>query len=322
MVIGDMMLDRFIWGRVRRISPEAPVPVVEVERESCQPGGASNVVNNIGALGARTCMVGVVGSDADGQILRDELSRAGVEVSGIAIDSDRPTAVKTRVVAHSQQVVRVDREARGPLSERTHQKIESSAAKESPFVDAVVFSDYSKGVLSRRLVEVVCESTLHRGVPVLGNAKPGNLDLFRGITMVSLNLSEAEAAVGFEIDGEASLSRAGLALLRRVETRYALITLGARGLALFTSGLEAPFRVPAINVPVYDVSGAGDTVISTLALALSAGSDARTAANLASMAAGTVVRKFGVATASRDEIVALYRELAEGLVTYHPQELG
>ena len=308
LVVGDMMLDRFIWGRVNRISPEAPVPVVEVERESVQPGGASNVVNNLVALGAHACMVGVVGGDAEGRQLRDELARAGADVSGVLVETDGVTTVKTRIVAHSQQLVRVDRERGSSLSAVTQEQLRESAARETGLVDAVVFSDYDKGVMSQKTVEAVRVAAAARGIPVVANPKPRNLDLLRGITAISLNHSEAEQAVGWTIGGDPDVRRAGETLLHRLETAHVLITLGGHGLALFSQGAE-PFFLPAAEVPVYDVAGAGDTVISAFAMALSCGADARAAADLANLAAGAVVRKVGVATASVEEILLLHREL-------------
>jgi len=313
LVVGDMMLDRFIWGKVSRISPEAPVPVVDVERESVQPGGASNVVNNVVALGARAYMVGVVGGDDEGRQLLGELSATGVDVSGVVIAEGLPTTLKTRIVAHSQQVVRVDRERRAPLPEEVHQRLADAAAGECERVDAVIISDYDKGVLDERLVSGVVRAAARRGVPVVANPKPKNLSLLHGVTAISLNHTEAQAASGLMIPDEESLERAGRKLLEDTGARHILITMGGRGLAVFSKGAPS-FRAPAVEVPVYDVAGAGDTVVSTFTLAIHAGADAHAAAELANIAAGAVVRKVGVATVDEDEILLLYRELhAAGL---------
>ena len=307
LVVGDMMLDQFIWGKVQRISPEAPVPVVEVERESTQPGGASNVVNNIGALGAQTAMVGIVGDDDHGRTLCEELASAGVNITGVFVEKGGSTTVKTRIVAHSQQVVRVDRERSQPISPEAIEQLAFNAARETEEADAVVISDYAKGVVTHAVVNAIRNAARDRQIPVVANPKPRNLDAVFGITAISMNHPEAEQAVGHTLATWQDILSEGSKLCHRLGVSIVLVTLGSRGLLLFSLDAE-PLHVPAAEVPVYDVAGAGDTVISAFALALSAGASPRVAADLANTAAGAVVKKVGVATASEEEILALYRE--------------
>lgn len=310
LVVGDVMLDRFIWGDVKRISPEAPVPVVEVQGETAQAGGAGNVANNMSALGATTFLLGVLGDDEHARVLQAELNRSGVDTSGIVVENCGATTVKTRVVAHAQQVVRVDRERGRPLSPSTVEELIINAQREAESVDVVVFSDYDKGVISQNLVEGVCQVAKRRGVPIIANPKPRNLEVFRRITAVSLNQSEAEQAAGFLFQDEADLRRAGELLLKRLEVLSLIITMGGNGLMLFEADQE-PFHSSAIEVPVFDVAGAGDTMVSAFAMALGAGADARVGVKLANIAAGTVVKKVGVSTVTCDEILHLLENTQE-----------
>ncbi|MGC8667944.1 MAG: bifunctional heptose 7-phosphate kinase/heptose 1-phosphate adenyltransferase [Chthonomonadales bacterium] len=301
-VLGDLMMDEYLWGRATRISPESPVMVVEVDRETRVPGGAANVVNNLLSLGAHVRVIGVVGNDEAGDALVAALTEKGADTSGIITDPSRPTTRKTRVVAHNQQVLRVDRERAQPISEGTaeaiHARLNECAA--SP---AILISDYNKGVLTASVARAVRHLALRRSILTTANPKPANVHLLEGLDLVSLNRSEAEA-----LKGPGSFARtealwsSGEDLRCRLGIRTLVVTLGPDGLALFhTSGAE---HVPAHPVEVFDVAGAGDTVISTLTLALVCGATLREAAVLANHAASCVVRKVGVATVTPGELIA------------------
>ena len=299
LVVGDVMLDEWIWGAVSRISPEAPVPVVAVTDHSFTLGGAGNVANNLRALGADVTFVGTVGSDAFAGDVRRLLRDEGVDDAGIFTVDDRPTTRKTRIVAQHQQVVRADWERNASLLERDRDRIASFVRERAAACDVVILSDYAKGLLSREVVEAA-----HAAPLVFADPKPQNLDLFRGVTCVAPNVHEASSASGITIVDDASLEAAGSRLLERLACRYVAITRGEQGMSLFGCDGER-FTIPSVARKVFDVSGAGDTVIAVLSLALSAGAPIERAMQLANYAAGAVVEKLGTATASPDEIVAL-----------------
>ncbi len=312
MVVGDLMLDEYVFGIVRRISPEAPVPVVEWTKESFVPGGAANVVNNLLALGAQVSVFGVVGDDEKGRTLTAHLAETGADVAGVLSEATRITTCKTRVIAHSQQVVRLDREQRHPLAEATQRELLRWVDASLPRAHAVVFSDYQKGVLVPPLVrELIARCSAH-GVPVVANPKPPLLRHLSGAKLASINLLEAQAFAGsLGNDTEPQTLpqlRAAVHTWRQMLGLSALaITLGAQGILLSTGG-EQPLHVQGMPVEVYDTAGAGDTVIATLACALAAGADWHTAARLANAAAGSVVRHVGVVPPQRDEILRLLAE--------------
>ncbi|MBC5828720.1 MAG: bifunctional hydroxymethylpyrimidine kinase/phosphomethylpyrimidine kinase [Candidatus Eremiobacteraeota bacterium] len=299
LVIGDIMLDEWIWGTVTRISPEAPVPVVAVNDHSFTLGGAGNVANNLRSLGAHVSLVGTTGDDRLAGRVRGLLDEIGVERNGLVRLDDRPTTRKTRIVAHNQQVVRADWESVEPLGAADRMRVANFVEKEARDSDAVVLSDYAKGIFSRDVVEAALIAPL-----VIADPKPQNLDLFRGVCCVAPNAQEAWQATGIPISGDASLERTGTLLLQRLRCRYVVITLGERGMALFGREGER-LRVPAVARTVFDVSGAGDTVVAVLTLALAAGARVDLALQLANFAAGAVVEKLGTATAHPDEILAL-----------------
>jgi len=306
LVVGDVMLDEWVWGRVSRISPEAPVPVVAVGDHSFTLGGAGNVANNLRALGARVAFVGSVGDDAEGARLRAMFDDLGVDARGLITLGDRPTTRKTRVVAHNQQVVRADWESSAPLRAPDRARLCGVVARAAAGYDAVILSDYAKGLFARDVVEAASV------VPVVtADPKPENVDLFKGATCVAPNVHEAEQATGITIVDDESLERAGRALLARLHCRYVVITRGERGIALFGAQGERLF-VPAVARTVFDVSGAGDTVIAVLTLALAAEAPVELALQLANFAAGAVVEKLGTATASPEEILALVEEGTRG----------
>ncbi|MBV9233061.1 MAG: D-glycero-beta-D-manno-heptose-7-phosphate kinase [Candidatus Eremiobacteraeota bacterium] len=305
LVVGDLMIDEWIWGSVSRISPEAPVPVVAVTDHSFTLGGAGNVANNLRALGARVLFAGTVGDDGFGAHVRDLLRAEEVDDSGVFITRDRPTTRKTRIVAHNQQVVRADWESTAPLAAADRRRLASFVAERAARCDAVILSDYAKGLLSREIVEAAQGCAL-----VLADPKPQNIGIYAGITCVAPNVAEAAAMTRSQVAGDAGLEAAGIGLLRLVRCRYAVITRGEHGMALFGSDGER-LQIPSVARTVYDVSGAGDTVTAVLALGLAGGVPIEQSMQLANFAAGVVVEKLGTATASPQEILALLAPAAE-----------
>ncbi|MDH2910387.1 MAG: D-glycero-beta-D-manno-heptose-7-phosphate kinase [Candidatus Eremiobacteraeota bacterium] len=299
LVVGDLMLDEWIWGRVERISPEAPVPVVAVSNHSFTLGGAGNVAHNLCVLGANVSCIGVVGDDPFGNEVRAMLRAQNIDADGVISVDDRPTTRKTRIVAQHQQVVRADWESVEPLRAADAERIVGIVAAAAKRADAVIVSDYAKGLLTREIVEAANLSPL-----VLGDPKPQHAALFSGVTCVAPNLGEAAAASGIAIRDDASLERAGKILLERFGCRYVVVTRGEHGMALFGRDGER-LAIPSVARTVFDVSGAGDTVVSVLALALSVGASIDRAMQLANYAAGAVVEKLGTATANAEEILEL-----------------
>ena len=299
-VVGDFMLDEWLWGRVRRISPEAPVPVVEVDDHSYTLGGAGNVANNLAALGAHVRAIGIVGDDEAGERVLDMLERLHADTSGIERVARRPTTQKTRIVAHHQQVVRADRESTAPVNGALAGRLRRSLLGLDGNVDGIIISDYGKGLVGVPVTQAL-RAFAHRPV-IAGDPKPQNLDAFAAIDCIAPNVAEAAAAAGVSIASDSDLARAANTLLKRTGCKYVLITRGEHGMTLFSKGARA-FTVPAVARQVYDVSGAGDTVISTLTLALAVGAPVDRAVSLATLAAGVVVEKLGTATATPAEIV-------------------
>jgi D-beta-D-heptose 7-phosphate kinase/D-beta-D-heptose 1-phosphate adenosyltransferase len=302
LVLGDMMLDEFIWGKVRRVSPEAPVPVVEVARESYHLGGAGNVAANIRALGANPVPIGLVGDDHSAQRLSALLQEHGIEPSGLVTEPGRPTTVKTRIVAHNQQIVRADRENRTPLTAERNSALLAAFVRWLPTCAAVVVSDYDKGVVNRQLLSQALPAAQKAGIPVLLDPKVYQADYYRPITLITPNQREAELITGISIDDDQQLEAAGRQLLERFQCPYALITRGEEGMSLFSR--EGSHHLPTFAREVFDVSGAGDTVIGTLALAIAAGASMEESAILANHAAGLVVGKVGTATITQPELLA------------------
>jgi D-beta-D-heptose 7-phosphate kinase/D-beta-D-heptose 1-phosphate adenosyltransferase len=300
------MLDEFIWGRVRRISPEAPVPVVEIERETVALGGAGNVTSNLAALGARPMQLGVIGSDPDASRLRSALYNLGLPGDGLVVDAQRPTTIKTRIIAQHQQVVRADRESRAPLSAETERRLVEAFQTEIGSAEALVVSDYGKGLLTPRLLKSVLGAARSRGIAVVLDPKSRNFVHYQPVTVITPNHNEAAEAAGIdELDGEAAVVEAGRKILASIDCRAVLITRGEAGMSLFTDG-GLVTHIPTIAREVYDVTGAGDTVLATLGLALVAGATLEEAAILANHAAGVVVGKLGTATVSPDELLSTF----------------
>ncbi len=308
LVLGDCMLDHWIWGKVRRISPEAPVPVVEVEKHTYTLGGAANVVNNLRSLGASVSFAGVIGTDREGRILKAEMQDLKVATDGLFADPARPTTLKTRIIAHHQQVVRADFERRGSLSSSLNGKLAAYVRKNLKSFDGLLISDYNKGVISRELMEKIIPDLSRSSVIGTANPKPENIPMMKGLDLVALNESEAGSATGLSINGDESvLSLAGRKLIADLGCGAVLITRGENGISLF-EGRKSVRLIPALATEVYDVSGAGDTVISTVTLALAAGADCLEATRLANHAAAVVVRKVGTATVTSGEIMNSVRE--------------
>ena len=307
LVVGDLILDQYIWGQVNRISPEAPIPVVEVIRESFSLGGASNVANNVFALGAQIKLCGVVGDDEYGCMLLDHLKERKIDVQGVIKTKDRPTTLKTRVIAHKQQVVRVDREDAKSMEGTLLEEIKEQIRDLLPRVDALILEDYSKGVIQTELLKDIVPMAKNLNKIVTVDPKMDQFSYYHGVTAITPNLSEAEEAAEIRISDRESLYRAGTQLRERVACDALLITMGERGMCLFEKD-RPPMEIPALAREVYDVSGAGDTVIAVFTTALVAGADLRQASILSNMAGGLVVEKLGTATVSREELKKRLRE--------------
>jgi len=292
LVVGDLMLDDYIWGRVTRISPEAPIPVIEVSKEETKPGGAANVVLNLISLGAKVYCAGVTGNDANAVKLTGYLKERGVDTRAVVKDTSRPTTVKTRVIAHHQQVVRIDKEKKMPLTQAVIASIHGKLKRLMRGIDAVIFSDYNKGMITRGMVEEITD--MAKGKITAVDPKPSNIGIFNGITIITPNKTEAAEASNINIDSDADLSRAGMELLSMINAKAVLITRGEEGMSLFEHGEES--SIPTVAKEVYDVTGAGDTVVSVVTLALAAGAGFKEAAIMANEAAGIVVGEMGVAT--------------------------
>jgi rfaE bifunctional protein kinase chain/domain len=299
LVIGDLILDRYIWGKVNRISPEAPVPVVEVTRENFLLGGASNVANNIVSLGGYATIVGVAGHDRGGEILRKMLEEKGIDCEGI-FWSSRPTTVKTRVIAHSQQVVRFDREDKAKVDGKVLKGLLDYIRAGTPEHDAVIISDYKKGVVSSELVRVVVGQSRPKKIFVSVDPKVGHFHCYKNVSLITPNVAEASIASGIEIKDDKSLFAAGRALLRKMSCDAVLITRGEQGMSLFRK--DKVVHIPTVAKNVYDVTGAGDTVISAFTLAYTAGASLEESAVIANHAAGIVVGEVGTAVVTIDQL--------------------
>ena len=316
-VIGDLMLDEFVWGKVGRISPEAPVPVVEVTGESFYPGGAANVVRNLREFVDRVAIIGLLGKDRSGQQLRELLSEQKIDTSNAVEEATFHTIVKTRIIARHQQVVRVDRERFVGLAASQIQEVVAAVRKSIPETDAIIFEDYGKGFLSTELVSQIADAARSAGKIVAADPNPRNLVEWRGLTVIKPNRTEAFHAAGVSSDTtetapsqDADLKRAGETLLKKWETENVLITLGEQGMMLFQKK-EAPHYIPSKAQEVFDVSGAGDTAIALFTLGLACGATPTEAAEIANHASAVVVSKLGTATVTREELMVSFREDSE-----------
>jgi D-beta-D-heptose 7-phosphate kinase/D-beta-D-heptose 1-phosphate adenosyltransferase len=305
LIIGDIVLDRYLWGDVRRISPEAPVPVVDLSGMRNVPGGAANTAANVVSMGGRALLGGVVGRDPEAQQLREVLGQAGVDFDGIVTDESRPTTTKLRIVARGQQIVRVDHELRAPISCRMENELLSWAAKQVANVDACILSDYGKGTVTSRLAADFLAQAHSAGRPMVVDPKGADYSKYRRATVITPNTLEARRAIGREQD-DLDLLHVARELLEIVSGSAVLITRGEEGMSLYRAG--APIvHIPTAARHVFDVTGAGDTVVSALALALAAGAPMEQAAWLANAAAGVVVGKAGTSVVTADDLM---RELS------------
>lgn len=302
LILGDVMLDRYWWGDVARISPEAPVPVVRLVRTTLAAGGAANVAANVAGLGAEAILVGIVGADAESRLLSDEMERAGVNADHLIEVAHRPTTVKTRVIAHSQQVARVDQETDAGLDPSAHEKVVAKLSKLVPSCDAVIVSDYAKGLLTADLLAELAEIAQRSGKAVLVDPKGRDYEKYRGVTMITPNRREAAEACNFSESSDGLIKKAGTKLIDDLGLEAVLITQGEEGMTLFRPTRE-PRHFPTAAREVYDVTGAGDTVIATLATSIGAGADLEAATSLANVAAGLVVEQVGTSAVSLDELI-------------------
>lgn len=301
MVIGDMILDEYVWGDVARISPEAPVPVVDVTMETKRLGGATNVLNNINSLGGKCFICGVVGNDEWGKYLIDKIGELGINTEGIIIDNTRQTSIKTRVVARNQQVVRYDRETKRALNHEVMKKLLKTIDANLHDLNAIIISDYGKGVITSRMISAIKEIVSGSSVIVAVDPKPENFRHYKDVDIITPNHHEAATFCGFAINDDESLTRAGEYILDKLKCRSVLITQGKDGMTLFESG-EEPCHIPTVAQKVFDVSGAGDTVISTLSLGLSSGMNRISAALISNFASGIVVGEVGTSTVTARQL--------------------
>ncbi|MCD4784691.1 MAG: D-glycero-beta-D-manno-heptose-7-phosphate kinase [Candidatus Eremiobacteraeota bacterium] len=298
LTIGDVMLDKYIWGDVNRISPEAPVQVVEVKKITYTPGGAANVANNIASLSGRARILGIVGDDESGEILKKELILR--KIDPILIAGERPTTKKVRVIGHSQQLLRLDFEERRPVHTKIRKKIINYVKELLPQIDCVVISDYAKGLITKELINELRGIILPAGKKLIVDPKPRNMKYYKGASLITPNHKEAAQFAGIEEENESDLIKIGKKLMKSLESNM-LITRGEKGMSLFEQDGRIT-HIPTKARQVYDVTGAGDTVVATVALALSVGADYAEAAAIANYAAGVVVGKVGTATLNLDEL--------------------
>mgnify|MGYP001137415002 CR=1 FL=1 len=297
-VIGDLMLDVYIWGKVGRISPEAPVPIVEVEEESYRFGGAANVGMNVRTLGGIPVLVGVIGYDKEGTVIDALMEENELEKDGIFYDEDRPTTVKTRIIAHSQHVVRVDKEDKRNISEEMENKILQFLHQRKNEIDGIILEDYNKGVLTKNLIKQVIEFANKNKILITVDPKFDNFFEYRNVTVFKPNRKETEDALGIKLNSEENVLEAGKRLKEKLNPEYLLLTRGEKGMTLFTKNGDF-HTIPTRARKVADVSGAGDTVIATITMALAAGAEIEEAATIANLAAGLVCEEVGVVPIDR-----------------------
>lgn len=301
MVVGDLMVDHFICGTVERISPEAPVPVVSITSESICLGGAANVAHNIHALGGGVCVAGVAGNDEMGERIIRELRSLRMRTRGIVVAKDRPTTIKTRIIAHSQQVVRFDRERIGPLDPESSRRMEDRLRKDFSKIDAVLVSDYGKGTISRELMATVVRLGKRAGKPIIVDPKVKNMEHYQGVSMITPNQHEAGETLRMKVLTDEDAARAAVLLKERVGCESVLITRGEEGMTLLEKDGSVA-HIPTLATEVYDVTGAGDTVASVFTLAITVGASPKISALLANYAAGIVIKKVGTACVTREEL--------------------
>lgn len=302
LVIGDIMVDKFVWGKVSRISPEAPVPVVEVTNETYSFGGAGNVANNLRSLGSKTHILGVIGRDIVGQELERDLQDRGIDTSSVVFDDVRPTIIKTRVVASHQQVVRFDKEIKGRFAPNIEKELLQRIEALIPKMSAVIISDYGKGVVSKAVLKKAIALALKHNIPVNVDPKIENFTSYKKVTCITPNLSEAIAGMKCsDVSSDEEVEVLGKKILKKLDAESVLITRGEKGMTLFEKHGTTK-HIPTRAREVFDVTGAGDTVISVFTLALSSKASLMEAAELSNFAAGIVVGKLGTATVSPQEL--------------------
>ncbi len=301
-VVGDLMVDRYYWGTVRRISPEAPVPVVEVDSESVRLGGAANVASNIQTLGGQALMVGLVGSDHPGQQFTDLLKERGFDSSAVFVDPTRPTTIKTRVIAHAQHVVRIDNESKQDAPEHLRAKIIGAVRDSISTLDGIIIEDYNKGVVTADVIREIIAIARKNRVAVAVDPKFNNFFEYKHVTVFKPNRREAEEVLGWKLKTVDDVVRAGKKLLDLLAAEHVLLTRGEEGMSLFEAGGSVT-HLPTAAVNVQDVSGAGDTVIATLTMALATGADIRESCVLANCAGGVVVGSVGIVPIQLNELI-------------------
>jgi D-beta-D-heptose 7-phosphate kinase/D-beta-D-heptose 1-phosphate adenosyltransferase len=302
LVVGDLMLDSYLWGAADRISPEAPVPVVAVSKETKSLGGAGNVVANLISLGAKVSVSSILGSDEASKIIKDKFQKLGANVEALFEDENRVTSLKTRIMAGSHQIVRFDKETKDEINAANESKIFDFASQNIAEFDAMLLSDYKKGILTDSLTQKLISLANSKNMPVLADPKGSDYSKYRGATLLTPNKKEASEATKIEIKDDAALFEAGIKLKRELNLKYSIITLSEDGIGIFDeSGLT---KLPTLAQEVFDVTGAGDTVLSALGIALALGADVVEAAKFANKAAAVVVAKVGSATVTLEEIIS------------------
>ncbi|MFC1839963.1 D-glycero-beta-D-manno-heptose-7-phosphate kinase [Thermodesulfobacteriota bacterium] len=306
LVIGDIILDEYVWGDVSRISPEAPVPVVNIMDETRRLGGAANVLNNIISLGGQAILCGVTGDDESGKYITEQIENSGITPEGIITDQSRCTSVKTRVIAHNQQVVRFDRETKKPAGPDIIKKLKKTIKDNLKKIDAIIIADYGKGVISSKLIRAIKKLISGTGIILAVDPKIENFKYYQEVDIVTPNHHEAGSFCRFEITDEESLIRAGNYILDKIKCKSVLITQGKDGMTLFEAGSN-PSHIPTVAMKVFDVSGAGDTVISALSMGLAAGMNRQSAALISNFASGIVVGEVGTSTVSAEDLKTAIR---------------
>ncbi|MEW6088990.1 MAG: D-glycero-beta-D-manno-heptose-7-phosphate kinase [bacterium] len=302
LIFGDIMVDRYIWGTVSRISPEAPVPIVNITRESYTLGGATNVLNNIYALGGEVYLAGVIGNDDMGKTVFSEIKKMNIGVEGIIMDNDRPTTLKTRIIAHNQQVVRLDREKKDKVKDNIKNKIIKYLDNIIKKADIIVISDYAKGVVTPELIKYIINLAKNYGRNILVDPQVDHFHSYHGVTCLTPNHHEAGFAAGIPIVDEKTLDLAAKKLIKELNCKGILITQGEDGMSYFGNNGDY-FHIPAMAREVFDVTGAGDTVISAFSLALASGASMYESAYIGNLAAGIVIGKVGTAVTTIKEIL-------------------
>jgi len=314
LVVGDIMLDKYVWGNVERISPEAPVPVVEVIKETQTLGGCGNVANNITSVGGNVRIITIVGNDIYAEELKKMLKEKKVNTNGVFLDNSRPTTVKTRIIVHNQQVVRVDKESRHQLNPQLFEKIKSYVLDIKNSIDAILISDYGKGVITKSLLNFLIKLAKKLDIPITVDPKIEHFLEYKHVTVLTPNLNEATLGMRLhkKPQTEQEIYDLGRKILSKLKPEAVVITRGPDGMTLFENvsplQKERIYHIPTRAKEVYDVTGAGDTVIAILTLCLAAGADFVSSCEISNFAAGIVVGKVGTATVTKEELIETIKE--------------